>query len=41
MLKNFYSKRNKIISKEIIISREELANNEVNTILYLIKNFYK
>ena len=40
MLKNYYSKRNKIISKESTRSREELANNEVNTILYLIKNFY-
>jgi 2-polyprenyl-3-methyl-5-hydroxy-6-metoxy-1,4-benzoquinol methylase len=40
MLKNYYSKRNKIITKESTRSREELANNEVNTILYLIKNFY-
>jgi 2-polyprenyl-3-methyl-5-hydroxy-6-metoxy-1,4-benzoquinol methylase len=40
MLKNYYSKRNKIVHKQSSRSREELANNEVNTILYLIKNFF-
>ena len=40
MLKNYYSKRNKIISKESTRSREELASNEVNTILYLMKKFF-
>jgi len=40
MLKNYYSQRNKIIHKQSTRTREELANNEVNTILYLIKNFF-
>jgi 2-polyprenyl-3-methyl-5-hydroxy-6-metoxy-1,4-benzoquinol methylase len=40
MLKNYYSQRNKNIHKESTRTREELANNEVNTISYLIKNFF-
>lgn len=40
MLKNYYSQRNKIIHKQSTRTREELANNEVNTILYLIKNLF-
>ena len=40
MLKNYYSQRNKIIHNQNIRTREELANNEVNTILYLIKKFF-
>jgi len=40
MLKNYYSQRNKIIHKQSTRTREELANNEVSTILYLIKNLF-
>lgn len=40
MLKNYYSQRNKIIHKQSTRTREELANNEINTILYLIKNLF-
>ena len=40
MLKNYYKQRNKIIHKQSTRTRDELANNEVNTILYLIKNFF-
>lgn len=40
MLKNYYKQRNKIIHKQSTRTRDELANNEVNTILYLIKNLF-
>jgi len=40
MFKNYYKERNKSIHKQSTRTREELANNEVHTILYLIKYFF-
>jgi len=40
MFKNYYKERNKSIHKQSTRTREELANNEVHTILYLVKYFF-
>jgi len=40
MLKSYFYQRNRNIHNESSRTRDELANNEVNTILYLLKNFF-